>query len=296
MPHLRDGQTVLLLPGRTGGTLEFRRILEENGCRAQILLGETNSFPFASRRVGPAASLIFGTKDELLAAALPATRTPELLAECRPLLPMLVPAESVLQTGLGNLGAILHPTITLLNAERIERGESFDFYADGVTPRVAAVLAAADEERLRIADEYSVPACSLQEWIGDAYGHHASTIRDAVGGNPAYVGIKAPNTLDHRYLLEDVPTGLIPLIELGETAGLSVPTLKSLVDTCRITLGGEPWQTQRTLDVLGLDGLSTEDIRTVVEGNFEPAARRSVLPRRSVSGIWGGVGQAALAS
>ena len=99
-----------------------------------------------------------------------------------------------------------------------------------------------------------------------------ATMREAVGGNPAYVGIKAPNTLDHRYLLEDVPTGLIPLIELGEAAGLAVPTLKSLVDTCRITLGGEPWQGQRTLDVLGLDGLSTEDIRTVVEGECEVEA------------------------
>jgi opine dehydrogenase len=290
-PHLRNGQTVLLLPGRTGGSLEFRRVLQEHGCRAQILLGETNSFPLAARCVGPASATIFGTKAELQAAALPATRTPELLAECRPLLPMLVAAESVLQTGLGNLGAILHPTITLLNAERIERRESFDFYADGVTPRVADVLAAADEERLRIAAEYRVPACSLQEWIGEAYGHQAATIRASVGGNPAYVGIKAPTTLEHRYLLEDVPTGLIPLIELGEAAGVSVPTLKNLVDTCRITLGGEPWQGQRTLDVLGLDGLSTADIRTVVEGEFLPIARRSLLPKRGQSGIWNGVVQ-----
>ena len=38
-PHLRDGQTVLLLPGRTGGALEFRRVLREAGCRADVLLG-----------------------------------------------------------------------------------------------------------------------------------------------------------------------------------------------------------------------------------------------------------------
>ena len=183
-PYLRTGQTVLLLPGRTGGALEFRRVLQEAGCQAQILLGETNTFPFAARCVGPAAAVIYGTKAEILAAALPATRTAELLAECRPLLPMLAAAKSVLQTGLGNLGAILHPAITLLNAERIERGDSFDFYADGVTPRVAAALAAADEERLRIADAYGVPACSLQEWIAEAYGHHAATIREAVGRQP----------------------------------------------------------------------------------------------------------------
>jgi opine dehydrogenase len=280
--HLQHGQAVLLLPGRTGGALEFRQALREAGCRARVLLGEANTFPFAARSVRPAEAVLFGTKQEVLAAALPATRTPELLAACRPLLPMLRPARSVLQTGLGNLGAILHPTITLLNAERIEAGQSFDFYGQGVTLAVAAVLAAADAERLRIARAYDVPACSLRSWVAAAYGHQADTIRDAVAGNPAYAGIKAPTTLEHRYLLEDVPTGLIPLLELGADAGLALPTLTRLVDQVRVLLGGEPWPRQRTLDVLGLDGLDTLGIRAQVEGGLAPVAanRRQAVRQR----------------
>jgi opine dehydrogenase len=271
--HLRDGQTVLLLPGRTGGALEFRRVLRRAGCRARILLGEGNTFPFAARSVGPAAAVIYGAKDEVRAAALPADRTPELLAAWRPLLPMLAPARSVLQTGLANFGAILHPAIALLNAERIRRGDSFDFYGEGVTPAVASVLAAADAERLRIARAYGVPACSLPAWVAEAYGHHAGTIRQAVGGNPAYAGIKAPNTLEHRYLLEDVPTGLIPLTELGRAAGLAVPTLSGLVERARAALGGERWQRPRTLRALGLKGLSTQGIRAFVERGFAPTPK-----------------------
>jgi opine dehydrogenase len=277
-PYLRDGQTVLLLPGRTGGALEFRRALRSAGCHSQVLLGEANTFPFAARRVGPAASVIYGTKSELLAAALPAIRTPELLAACRPVLPMLAPARSVLHTGFGNVGAILHPVITLLNAERIERGDPFDFYSDGVTPSVAATLAAADAERLRIARAYGVSVASLTQWIATAYGHQATTIAQAVGGNPAYVGIKAPNTLEHRYLLEDVPTGLIPLLELGSAAGLALPTLTALVDQARATLGGEPWDQPRTLTALGLEHRTRTEIRRFVEAdvlapvqNHEPA-------------------------
>ena len=45
---------MLLLPGRTGGALEFRKALQKAGCRADVLLGEANTFPFASRAVGPA--------------------------------------------------------------------------------------------------------------------------------------------------------------------------------------------------------------------------------------------------
>jgi opine dehydrogenase len=271
-PHLRDGQTVLLLPGRTGGALELRQVLRQAGCRSRVLLGEANTFPFAARAVGPAEAVVYGAKTELLAAALPAARTPELLAACRPLLPMLAAARSVLHTSLGNVGSILHPVITLLNARRIEAGEAFDFYAEGVTPRVAAVLAAADAERLRVARAYGVPACSLCAWVAAAYGHNADTLQAAVGGNPAYVGIKAPHTLEHRYLLEDVPTGLVPLLELGAAAGLALPTLAGLIDLARLTLGGEPWPRQRTLDALGLAGLSPASIRAVVAGERAPAA------------------------
>ncbi len=277
-PHLRSGQTVLLLPGRTGGALEFRRVLHDAGCRARIVLGEANTFPFAARCVEPGFAVIYGAKTEVLATALPANQTPELLAACRPFLPMLRPARSALHTGLANLGAILHPVITLLNADRIARGESFDFYREGVTCSVAAVLAAADAERLRIARAYAVPACSLRDWIARAYDHHAETIHAAVTGNPAYAGIKAPTTLVHRYLLEDVPTGLIPLLELGKAAQLNLPVLTALVDRSRTLLGRQRWQHQRTLDVLGLDGLCAQSIRGYVEQGRLPAIPRATWP------------------
>jgi opine dehydrogenase len=270
-PFLRDGQTVLLLPGRTGGALEFRRVLRQAGCRARVLLGEASTFPFAARNMGPAEAVIYGAKAEVEAAALPATHTAELLAVCRQVLPMLTAARSVLHTGLGNLGTILHPVITLLNAERITRGDSFDFYAEGVTPAVAATLAAADAERLRIARAYGVSVPSLTEWVATSYGHRADTVQEAVGGNPAYVGIKAPSTLEHRYLLEDVPTGLIPLIELGRAAGLALPTLSGLVTLAEKALGGRRWRGERTLDVLGLDGLEPEEVRSLVAEGATPA-------------------------
>lgn len=279
-PYLRSHHTVLLLPGRTGGALEFRAILRQSGCRAHILLGETNTFPFAARCTGPASAAIFGTKTELLAAALSSQRTPELLQACGPLFPMLAPARSVLHTGLANVGAILHPTITLLNRDRITSGTPFDFYTDGVTPEVADALAEADAERVKIARSFGVPACNLQEWVASAYGHRADTVLAAVGGNPAYVGIKAPTTIDHRYLHEDVPTGLIPLIELGQAAGIAAPTLKKLADLAQSALGDRPWQDQRTLTSLGLAGLTPEQIRAIVEREAAgaPAAPAMVRP------------------
>jgi opine dehydrogenase len=281
---------VLLVPGRTGGALEFRRVLHAAGCRARVLLGEANTFPLAARSVGPGEAVVFGAKEDVQAAALPATRTSELVAAWRPLLPMLSEANSVLHTGLANVGALLHPVITLYNAERIARGDSFDFYTEGVTARVASVLAAADAERQAIARAYGIDVLSLRGWIAAAYGHHAECIQAAVGGNPAYRGIKAPTTLDHRYLLEDVPTGLVPLLELGEAAGLALPTLGGLVNLARSTLGGELWRGARTLDVLGLAGLDTAEIKSLVKEGFEAMPRRGQQPAFGGSRFRAGLG------
>jgi opine dehydrogenase len=271
-PHLRDGQTVLLLPGRTGGALEFRRVLREAGCGARILLAEANTFPIAARSTGPARAVVFAEKSELLAAALPSARNGELLEACRPILPMIAPCRSVLQTGLANVGAIIHPAITLGNADRIRRGDRFDFYTDGVTPSVAATLEAADAERLRIARAFGLAVDSLVNWIGTVYGHHANTVQEAVAGNPAYRGLTAPTTLEHRYLLEDVPTGLIPLLELGRAAGMRLPTLSGLVDAARAVLGGVRWQRPRTLAALGLSGMTPDAIRAFVRGDTAVSA------------------------
>jgi opine dehydrogenase len=280
-PYLRDGQTVLLLPGRTGGALEFRRVLREAGCRADVLLGEASTFPFAARSAG-AASMIYGAKADVMAAALPAQRTAELVQTWSPLLPMLSRARSVLHTGLSNVGAILHPVITLLNADRIEKAAPFDFYTDGVTPAVAAALEAADLERCAVARAYGEYVESLPTWIASSYGHHADTFLEAVGGNPAYVGIKAPTTLNHRYLLEDVPTGLVPLLELGAAAELALPMLRSLVKLARMKLNGARWENPRTLEALGLGGLTARGIRHFIEPGLaspsQPVDLAGVIP------------------
>src|ERR1035438_6104079 len=98
----------------------------------------------------------------------------------------------------------------------------------------------------------------------------------AIAGNPAYVGIKAPSTVHHRYLLEDVPTGLIPLIELGTAAGLTLPTLRSLVTLAEVTMGIDTWRQERSLESLGLNNLSIPEIRSLITTGSTPTKRRPV--------------------
>ncbi|REJ36526.1 MAG: NADP transhydrogenase subunit alpha, partial [Bacillota bacterium] len=171
------------------------------------------------------------------------------------------PAPSVLATSFDNVGAILHPGPTLLNAARIEStGGDFDYYHEGVSPSVAAVLEQLDAERLRVARAYGVRAVSTRRWLRLAYGADGASLYEAIQNNPGYRGIQAPASLRHRYLTEDVPASLVPLAAFGRLAGLEMPVCSMLIQLAERVLGRDFTTAGRTLERMGLGGLQVDDI------------------------------------
>jgi opine dehydrogenase len=221
-PYLRDGQVIVLNPGRTGGALEFRQALKSRGVEARVQVAEAQTLLFTCRISGPARVRVTSIKRQVPLAALPAGDTPRVLDVLRPFYPQFVAAEDVLETGLDNMGAVFHPGTVALSAARIESGAPFEFYRD-MTPGVARVLEIIDEERLAVANAFEVRATPAAAWLERSYeGIEGATLHDRLRGNPAYAGIAAPRSLDTRYLYEDVPTGLVPIASLGRLAGLEM--------------------------------------------------------------------------
>jgi len=50
-PYLRDGQIVVLNPGRTGGALEFRHVLQEMRCPADAPVGRSGPCAWVIRNL-----------------------------------------------------------------------------------------------------------------------------------------------------------------------------------------------------------------------------------------------------
>ncbi len=264
-PFLTDDQIVVLNPGRTGGAIEFRHTLAESGGRAAVTVAEAQTFIFASRVVGPGRAKIFGFKHSLAVAALPSIETGRVLRAIRPAFPQFRPAANVLETSLDNMGAILHPALTLLNSGWIEETKgAFDYYHQGVSPSVAQVLEAMDEERLCLARALGVKARSACQWLKDAYGAAGRGLREAILDNTQYAGIKAPDTLDHRYIFEDVPASLVPMAELGQLLEVPTPTINSIIHLASTVHGIDYRSAGRTIDRLGLRGMSVDDIWDLV--------------------------------
>lgn len=267
-PHLQDGQIILLNPGRTCGTLEFSQVLKQSACKARVLLAEAETLIYASRSDGPAQARIFGIKETVPLAALPATCTPLALAALRPAYPQFIDGTSVLHTGLNNMGAIFHPALTLLNAGRIEttRGE-FQFYIDGVSPSVARLLEVLDRERVTVAASLGIRARTALEWLQMAYSASGSDLYEAIHNQPGYYGIQAPPTLNHRYITEDVPMSLVPIAALGERYGVSVRGMESIIRLACIIHRTDYWRRGRTPDKLGIADWSVSELTAyVMEG------------------------------
>jgi opine dehydrogenase len=267
-PHLKKGQTVILHPGRTCGALEFSKVLKDNDCTADATIAEAETFIYASRSDGPAQARIFRTKEAVPLAALPAMRTEKVLEAIHPAYPQYIDGINVLNTGLNNMGAIFHPALTLLNMGWIEATHGdYQFYIDGVTPSVARMLEVLDRERVTVASSLGIRARTALEWLKLAYDTQGDDLHEAIHNQPGYYGIKAPSTLNHRYLFEDVPMSLVPIASLGMRYGVSVRGIESLIRIGSIIHHTDYWRRGRTVEKLGLEQWSvTELTRFVNEG------------------------------
>lgn len=263
-PLLRDGQTILLNPGRTGGAMEFRAVLTRVRPSVRVRIAEAQSLVFACRIEGEGIVRVIGIKKFVPVAALPRSDTAEVLSAIRPLFPSFVPAEHVLWTSFENIGSIFHPSVLLFNAAAIERGAKFFFYQD-MTPAVAEFLLTVDEERLRLGRAFGMRLLSITEWIKKAYPEtRGESLCDLMRNNPAYFEIRAPSTLDSRLLTEDIPTGLVPFVELGRAAGLRMPLMESLIHIGSALLKRNFFKEGRTLHSLGIENLSVPEILKTV--------------------------------
>ncbi len=253
-PYVEDGQIIVLNPGRTLGALEFSNEIRE--CTDnRVYIAEAQSLIYACRINSPGFVRIIGVKQKVLTAAYPSADTRHVLSILNDIYNCFQGVDNILTSSLENIGAVLHPTIVLLNAGAIDRGEKFHFYSD-ITPSVAKFINAVDAERLEIGKAFGLSLNTVSDWISLAYdGIKGDTLHDRITSNPAYSKIQAPTTLDSRYLWEDVPTGILPMTELAHIVSVSTPLMDSILELSQTLLGDDFRAKGRTLSNLKLDSI-----------------------------------------
>ncbi len=258
-PYLTDEQCVMLW-GKGGGSMIFRKAMQDKGSRAKVLLGETNSLPYgARRREGNRVEALSPLKSGTLLVGFPAKDTPRLIEVVHQLYPdrpqFFAPGENVLESMMCDYNAVTHPAVTLCNAGRIEfaKGE-FPHWAEGYTPSVAKLEDALENERLALVRAMGLTGKSTERisssfWLGP--GGLLSTI-------------KAPPNLEVRYITEDVPCGLVTFSSLGRQLGVETPVIDSLISVFSALAGRNLAGAEagaRTTEQLGLAGMNPGQMR-----------------------------------
>jgi len=276
-PVVAAGQVIIFWPG-SGGTLECRRVFDELGVTADVILAEAATFPYCCRRLqGPGTVNIHridGPRNQI--AALPASRTPALMRALDGVYDTVAPARSILEPALYNPNLIVHPAGALFNMGRIEysRGD-FWMYKEGITPSVKKIITHMDHECQALMTALGYPPKTYDEVFHDLFG---ITVEEF-----AVASSKGPFSMQDRYISEDVPMGVTLTASLGRLLGVPTPTYDAIIHIASVVNETAYFSAGRTLANLKLGSFSATELQEYVMTGNRPAARRSTRQRVSAS-------------
>lgn len=261
LPYLASSQIIVLIPGNFG-SFEIKKILKNNG--KNLTIAETNSLPYACRKIEEGKVNIWGVKSYISVATLPAVNIKNVIEILNDFFPIpLNPVKNSLEISFSNPNMIVHCPTMILNAGRIESTKgNFMFYCEGMTESVCKIMEKMDEERIKIGERLNLSLISTFEWLKQTYHLEGKNLYEVISTSPVYGGHgpDAPGNLNHRYITEDIPHLLVPVASFGRLLGIQVPIIECIITLASAINEVDYFKAGRNLETLGLSGLSLERI------------------------------------
>jgi len=266
LPHMRDGQTVVIWAGDFG-SLRLANLMKEKGIDKKVTVVETNTLPYGTRLQEPGVVDCLLLAPQVLFSALPSVHNQDLIEPLHQLFPAVEAGKNVIMIGLSNPNPIVHPPGSVLNTARIEyTGGDFYMYREGITAAVARVIRQVYEETAALGRALGLEVLQYEErdfrTTASIMGVAFQAPFDTLG---IIASIKGPKSLKDRYLKEDLPFGLVPMSELGKKLEVPTPVIDAIVNLGSIICEEDFWTTGRKLKDLGLAEMSKEEILRYIE-------------------------------
>lgn len=258
---IRPEQIVVLNPGMFCGSLAFKTALKKYGCPYDVVVAETADLMFACRKREIGVTFHSGLKKKMVLAAVPSTKAADIAQLLQPYFSIrFVPAPNILHTALGSVSVGLHCVPMLMNVNRFDAGQPFDYYIEGITPSIARISEKVDLERVALAKKLNIDVLPVMEATKNAYGLSGDTLYAVLQANQAYVGIKSPTDLSHRFCAEDTFGSLVGFATLAASLGVPTPHMDAVITLISAATGIDYWTVGRTAEKVGLTGLRVEEI------------------------------------
>jgi opine dehydrogenase len=227
VPFAISGQTFIVSAQLSLSATYLWERLQAREVSASVVAWATTAL--MSRRAGPRSVAIGGVRSRLEAAALPAGGDGSGIGICRELFgDRFTEVDDITAIALSNLNPPIHLASALCNFTRIEKAEYWANY-DAITPSVARMIEALDAERLAVAEAYGVKVRTVYDHYHLTFGFEPgmSLAQMAAAVHEKRKGPPGPVTTDTRFITEDVPFGIVPVITLAEKRGVAVPLHKA---------------------------------------------------------------------
>jgi opine dehydrogenase len=258
---------IVLNPGHTGGALEFRQTFQALSAKPPAI-AEFSTLTYVARKYAPGCVTITGAARSVRLAGLP--ESDAAVEAATALFSSAKLMRDVLACDLANVNMVLHAPGAVLAAAWIEAtAGDFTFYVAGMTPGVARVMRALDDERRAVARAFGHELPSITAEM-QAIGTVEASVTDlddliaAIATGQANRRIKAPDSLRHRYYREDFGHGLLPFTALAAIAGIAVPVACALLQIGQTLLGPDLVAHGRTAERMGIAGLDRNGLLRLV--------------------------------
>jgi len=262
-PHIEAGQLLVFIS--YFGALRMSKLLEKLRPGVEVTLGEFLSCPYAGRKSGPNEAVIVKRKERLPFATFPGRRTADALGILNQLFDDLSPGKTCLETSINNVNPWVHVAGVILNVGWIEATKGgFSFYTDGKTPAVKDLECALEDEKIEVTQKLHLRAIRTPELVKELY---RSVLHETDGSihRTKHKVQNTPQHLEHRYLLEDVPYGLVPVASIAQEFDLPIPALDATIKIASIVTQKDLREVGIGASELGLSGLTAEEMVAFAE-------------------------------
>lgn len=293
IPHIEDGQVIHIFTDNYG-TLLLRKMMREMGCTKQVIVGGWSSAPYGTRieSVGKFTFPHVGVKYRaitLRGASLPMSDIDAFMESSR-YLPCIdavtygngpEAGNTVLDTGFANINPVIHVPATILGVSTMENWgvifggydkNSYSMYCHGLCPSICEVQYQFFEEEKALAKEIGV---GTPQYAYESFFSRRSVLTQEYMGldkdgkdnvifpldQPSDEGNTGPNSINHRYLTEDVPVGCKIYHDLGVQYGVPTPVIDSMIVLAGSMHKKSFFETSKyNLAYLGIDNMPKEEL------------------------------------
>ena len=226
-----------------------------------MTVAEVDTAPYVCRKTSSNSAVIWGEVTALGLGVIPSSETSSVQEMLQPLFPGITAYSDSLECGLSAMNPVVHPAGVLMNAGRVEysRGD-FYFYEEGVSSSVAKVIETVDVERRAIGTALGYELVPVAEGFHEAGFGPRGNLWEVINGSHMLTRLKAPGSLDTRWLSEDIPFGISAWSKIGKQYGISCPVMDSFVQIGNIVMNAAGSEGRGPKD-FGIENLSLPELK-----------------------------------